>query len=348
MAEKLIGRGQYTLVKLHDGKHMQLHLSCNLPSIQYFSRLTHSFSPDYMLTPLIISPELYFSGSNDNQIAYISKPVWTINNVNPIEFAGVISAFNPYTLTINKNMIDATQMDIEFNCTVTDPDTLLDVNIVAKICFTKQEIENLTPTMILETPNGNFFKNEIHNSLTAVCKLMQGPEEVSYRTKRTWYYMQDNQYTKIEDNLFVYGQGTNTLTVLADFIREQASFKCEIIYNNSIYTEFVTFFKQSDPYILKVESRNGDKMKNGEGIVYCEAHMYRSDIMIPDVEAERMFVFQWKKYNRLSGKQDVNWRNPSTRVIELTKSDINTLSTFMCEVKQQNKTFTYRLPLKFM
>lgn len=344
MAGKLVGRGQYTIVKLHDGKHMQLLLTCNMSTIQHFSRFSHTFSPNYTTTPLTITPELYFSGSDVNQIQHIINPVWKINGESPIKYGGIVSGTSPYTLKIHKNMASYHQLHVTFSCTVIDPDTLLENNMTGQICFTKQEIESLTPTMIMELPKGNLFKNEIHDSLSAVCKLMVGTEQILHGAQYVWYYLHNNQYTKVQDNMFIQGQGTNKIIVLSDFVGKQADFKCEIVYRNITYTEFVSFAKQIDPYTLKVENKNGDKMRNGEGIIYCEAHIYRSGEMLPDELAEEMFVFQWIKCSRLTGEQDITWRNPTTRAIELTKSDIDTLSTFICEVKLKNNTLTYRLP----
>lgn len=348
MAEKPIGRGQYTIVKLHDGKSMQLNLLCNHHHVQYFSRLDHSFSPNYVVDPIVVTPELLFSGATDNQISNISSPEWTINGKKPIEYSGVVSSSLPYTLTINKNLIDTAQLKIEFSGMVKDPDTGLNVKISGSTCFTKQETDNLTPTMILETPDGNFFKNEIFDKLTATCKLMLGSEELTLSTKRKWFCMENGNYVELVDNSYVQGQGTNTLTVCSDYTTDQTSFKCEIEYNKATYTEFVTFFKQVDPYIIKIEMKNGDKMKNGAGVIPCEAHLYRSDVQIPDEEAEKKFIFQWKKYSKLTGQEVTTWRNPAARAIELTKTDIDKLSTFMCEVKEKNNTFTYKLPLKLL
>ncbi len=348
MAGKLVGRGQYTIVKLHDGKSMQLNLLCSQPHIQYFSRLDHTFSPDYVTSPVVITPELLFSGNADNQISNVTSPAWTINGKAPIEYAGIVSSSSPYSLTINKNLVYSPQLKIDFSCMVKDPDTGLSVKISATTCLTKQETDSLTPTMILETPDGNFFKNEIFDKLTATCKLMLGSDELTLSIKRKWYCMVDNNYVELEDNSFVNGQGTNTLTVYSDYIKDQASFKCEIKYNDAIYTEFVTFFKQSDQYVLKIENKNGDKMKNGAGTIQCEAHLYRGDVLVPDEEVEKKFTFQWKKYSKLTGQEVTSWRNPAARAIELTSKDIDKLSTFMCEVKEKNNSFAYRLPLTLL
>jgi len=345
MAGKLVGRGQYTIVKLHDGKHMQLHLACNLSTIQHFSRLSHTFSPNYTVTPLVITPEVYFSGSQTNQNKTITNPVWQINGDSPIRYGGIVSGNAPYSLTIHKNMAVYHQLHITFSCTVIDPDTLMENNMTSQICITKQEIESITPTMIMELPSGNLFKNEIYDSLSAVCKLMIGTEQMLHGVEYVWYHLHNNQYVKVQDNFYIQGQNTNTLTVLSDFVNKQSDFKCEVKYGNTLYTEFVTFAKQIDPYTLTVENKNGDKMRNGEGVIYCEAHIHRSGEMLPDDLAESMFMFQWIKCSRLTGEQDKTWRNPTTRAIELTKSDIDTLSTFICEVKLKNNALTYRLPL---
>ena len=348
--KKPIGRGQYTIVHLHDGKCMQMNLLSNLPTIQHYSLINKNYSPDYTTTPIVITPELYFSGSKDNQISKVKNPVWTINGEAPIQYGGVVKPGPPYSLTINKNMVVTMQLNIVFSCIVTDPDTLLDVKISSDICYSKQDVDGYTPMMMLETPDGNLFKNEIFDSLTAVCKLMVGTKDISTNLKKVWYSTTKNgQYVELKDSFLVNGQGTNTLKVSREHVTSQSLFKCEIYYKDSIYTEFVTFSRQIDPYTLKIENKNGDKMKNGYGVIYCEAHVYRSGQMIPDDKAERMFKFKWRKYNKYTGVLDEDWRSPTTRTVELTSSDIDTLSTFMCELTLNTGTgLPYTLPFNLL
>lgn len=346
MAEsKLVARGQFTLVHLHDGKGMQMYLKCNQPTVQHYSLVTHRYSPDYTNTAVEIVPELYFSGSSDNQIAHIKNTAWTINGQPPIQFGGFAETALPFKLKINKNLTGANQLDIAFSCVVTDPDTKLEITQKASICITKQEIDSFTPMLLLTTPKGTLFKNELYDKLTAECRLMVGSSEIIDGVKHKWYEQQTDGYVPIEDSVFLNGQGTNTLNVVYSHIQKKISYKCEVLYKGSTYTEFVTFSKQSDPYIISIENKNGDKMHNGQGVIYCEAHLSRGGQPVSDELAETMFAFQWKKYKKHSGVQDTSWRNPTTRVIELTKEDIDTLSTFTCEVTAKNNVFPYVLPI---
>lgn len=343
MAGSLVGRGQFTLVKLHDGKSMQLHLQCNHPTVQIYSSQDHSFTPDYAKEPLTITPELFFSGSDTDQIGIVSNPKWTINDGKALEYAGSSSSSSPWTLTVSKNLATAAQLDVEFECDVKDPDTLLTVHIAAHVCIAKSETANPTPTMLLETPDGTFFKNEVFSELTATCKLMIGSESVG--TKYTWYAENKNGvFEEFEDTALLKGQGTDTLTVGIDYVEDEASFKCDVRYAGVTYSEYVTFSRQSDPYTLKIENKNGDKMKNGDGVIYCEAHVYRGDEMVDDTEAEEKFTFRWKRYNKYTGVEDKTW-GKQTRAIELTANDIDKLSTFMCELALKNDGFTYVLPM---
>lgn len=347
MSNKLVGRGQYTLVELHDGKNMQLHLNSNTPFIQSYSLETKKFSPDYSERVLKITPELYFTGATGNQISLIKNPVWKINDKDPIYYGGVVSSSLPYELSINKNMVEYNQLHITFTCVVTDPDTKLDIKISKHISFSKQTIAPLTPTMMLEYPNGCIFKNEIYSELTAVCKLVKGNKDVTSDIEYIWYSVNGDVEKLISNDRLVSGQGTNTLRVSLDYVNSKSEFKCEIRYRGSTYSEYVTFNRQSDPYLLVVENKNGDKMKNGEGVIICEAHLERGKVIVDDTVAESMFNFQWFKYNKYTGEKDVSWRNPVARRIELTKKDIDRLSTFICEVTYKNKNIglPYKLPI---
>ena len=342
---QLLGRGQITLAVLHSGKSMQLLLSCGTPATQFFSRRTKSYVPDYTVQHVVIFPELYFSGTADNQIANVSDMKWTINGGNPIEYGGSALSHAPYSMTINKNMVSSPQLDIRFQCTVTDPDTKLKSKMSADICFTKQETENFTPALRLETPDGILFKNENPKTLKAVCRLFMGSHEVKDRITYSWFELRGKEYVRLEDTAWICGQGTQELTVAFDYIKEKNTFKCEVKFEGTTYSEFVEFARQTDPYILKIENKTGDKMRNGQGVIECEAHLYRSGKMVPDELVDKLFDFKWKKFNKNTGREDTGWRKPVARKIQLNKNDVDRLSTFTCEVAGKSSlAFTYKLP----
>ena len=78
-----ISRGQITIVDLNDAKSLNLYLSVNQPTTQIYNRENSSFVPDYSKTPLVISPELYISGTSTSVINNITgTPKWTITTIN--------------------------------------------------------------------------------------------------------------------------------------------------------------------------------------------------------------------------------------------------------------------------
>lgn len=341
---EIIARNQITIADLKDGKSAQLLLSGNFAYIQLYSLFSREFSPDFSITPLVITPEVYFTGSTQNYINRITVPQWTINGKKAIEYGGVISNTAPYALTINKNLSNVSQLIIEFSCNVTDADSNKALVLKNSICVTKSTLEAQTPVPVIETPYGQLFKNDNFETLSAICYLMVGSHRMDLRTTHTWSKLVDGQYETLTDDIFLKGQGTNTLTVHSDFVKKEESFRCEIVYENKSYFEYVTFFKRDDPYMMKVISRNGDKMRNGQGTILCEAHVFRGNSQLKDNEAEKKFLFLWKKYNKLTGLEDTSWRNPTSRTIELTKNDVDSLSTFICEMQVKNSSFTYKLP----
>lgn len=341
---EIIARSQITVADLKDGKSAQLVLSGNYAYVQQYSLFTKLYSPDYTKKPFIVTPEVYFTGSKENCISRVTLPKWTINGKDIVEYGGVMQNQSPYSLTINNNLSTASQLIIEFSCNITDADTNKVLVLKNSICITKTTLEAQTPIAIIDTPNGNLFKNEIFSELSAICRLMVGAVRMDLRTTYKWSRLVNGQYQEFVDDAFLKGQDTNTLTVHADFVGREESFRCEVTYENNVYREYVSFLKRDDPYMMRVTSKNGDKMKNGEGVILCEAHVSRGDVDIPDSNAEKRFLFNWKKYNKLTGQQDTSWRNPTTRAIELTKDDIDSLSTFICEMKELNNSFIYKLP----
>ena len=143
MAASAIARGQITIVDLNDGKSINLFLSSNQPATQIFNKENSSYNPSYASSPyLVISPEVYVSGSTDNQVAHLlGTPVWKINGSTDLSaFSATAETTSPYTLTIKKNLTSVTQLTIECTVTYVDPETT--AQTVAKALFTVTKVEN--------------------------------------------------------------------------------------------------------------------------------------------------------------------------------------------------------------
>lgn len=97
-----IARGQITIVDLNDGKSINLFLSSNQPATQIFNQENSSYVPNYSETNLVISPEVYVSGTATNQVARLKgTPVWKINGSPTLNnFGATAATTSPYNLTI--------------------------------------------------------------------------------------------------------------------------------------------------------------------------------------------------------------------------------------------------------
>lgn len=343
MASKMVARGWYTLVEMYDGKSMQLTLSCNHPLVQQYDQSEMRYVPDYAADPLVIVPKLHITGKDGDQARYLTDIRWTINGGSVLDYGGVVQNSPTPILIVGNNIFNASSFNIKLVCNVVDPDNGVKTQASADLCVSKQDIGKEMPVMMMSTPNGYLFKNEKFDKLSAVAKLFSGAKDLTEETEITWFLIKQIPVELI-DTEFVSGQGTNTLTVMRESVTDDVTYECRMKYKNSTYSEFATFSKQTDNYTVEIENKNGDKMTNGVGEIYCEAHIYRGKERLSDSEAEKKFNFCWKRYNKRTGELDANWRSPIARKLVLNKDDVNTLSTFICEVTAKNNAFPYTIP----
>ena len=122
-----IARGQITIVDLNDAKSLNMYLSSNLALTQIFNKENSSYTPSWTASPfLVITPELYVSGSTSNVIANLkAAPTYKINDLALASsgFTTVVGATAPYALTIKSNMTSVSQMKVECTGLYVDSDT---------------------------------------------------------------------------------------------------------------------------------------------------------------------------------------------------------------------------------
>ena len=77
----VISRGQITIVDLSDGKSINLYLGSNVALTQIYNKENSTYSPNWSASPfLVITPEVYVTGTPTNQISRLKRPpTWKIN-----------------------------------------------------------------------------------------------------------------------------------------------------------------------------------------------------------------------------------------------------------------------------
>lgn len=348
MAQEIIARGQISIIDLNDAKSLNMYLRSNQPTTQIYNTDNQSFVPDWSNSPyLVITPELYVSGTTADQMSQVkTKPTYTINgSSNLAEFGATVAETSPYALTINKNMVDVSQMRVQVSAIYTDPDVAsFETPVKAEIQFTKTTNAGATIVAIGYTPKGNVFKNDQTATLIAHCDMWRGSKiddtDVSYQ----WYKMTPEGTWEALTSDKAYGctgYNTNELTIPASAVLNYESFKCEITdidsssgtYNTKV-SDILSFFDQSDPYYVEIYSTTGDKILNGVGSTTLTAKVWQAGVCFEDVDAQAKFDFKWKKYFA-SGEQDTSWGTAGVKegnTITVAAAEVSQKATFVCEL----------------
>lgn len=347
MAE-IVARGQISIIDLNDAKSLNMYLRANQPTTQIYNSDNQSYVPSWADSPyLVITPELYVSGTTADQMSQVkTKPTYTINGSTTLsDFGASVADTAPYALTINKNMVDVSQMKIQVSAIYTDPDVAsFETPVKAEIQFTKTTNAGATICAIGYTPKGNVFKNDQTSTLTAHCDMWRGSviddTDVSYQ----WYKMSSTGEWVALTSSAAYGctgYNTNELTIPASAVLNFESFKCEITdtdkssgtYNTKVM-DIVSFFDQSDPYYVEIYSTTGDKILNGQGSTTLMAKVWQAGECFEDADATAKFDFKWKKYSS-SGTQDTSWGTSGVKTgssITVAASEVSQKATFICEI----------------
>lgn len=338
-----IARGQITIVDLNDAKSLNLFLGSNSAATQIYNRDNKSYVPNYPTTPLVITPELYVSGTSSNIIGSAKgAPVWSINGSTTLTtFGGTVGAASPWALTINLNMTTVAQMRIDCTVTYTDPDTGADLTVKASITITKSENAGSLCCAIATCPNGSIFKNNGVTSLKAHCDFWRGGSIDTTNVTYLWQKLVSGVWTNMTSANA--GYNTNEVTIFATDVLNYETFRCEVTdtdpssgQSQTKFYDYVSFSDLSDPYVVEVSSTTGDKIVNGVGSTTLKAVVWQNGLPFSDTDAANKFVFTWKKY-KSDGTQDTTWGDATLHTktgasIVVTAAEITGKGTFVCEL----------------
>lgn len=136
----IVASSQITIVDVNDGKSLQLYLTSTSPKVQIFNPNNGAYTPDWVASKPVITPELYITGTSAN-IANQASYKWYEGDTE------ILSTNTDYTITntagekslrINKNILATKNaITIRGEATWVDPDSGLSVIAVAQLDFSK-------------------------------------------------------------------------------------------------------------------------------------------------------------------------------------------------------------------
>lgn len=335
-----IARGQITIVDLNDGKSINLFLSSNQPATQIFNQENNSYVPNYGAKNLVITPEVYVSGTSTNQVSKLKgTPEWKINGSTAINnFGATAATSSPYALTVKNNLSSATTLTIECTVIYVDPDT--GAETTAKAVYTVTKVINTGQQIraIAYAPNGTVFKNGNVASLKAHCDLWRGSAIDNTNVSYKWQVLDGTWKDITNANAKgITNFTTNEITIPADAVLNFASYKCIITdTDNSSGTkgtsvaDIISFADMSDPYSVDIEALAGTTLTSGNTSTTLKVNVWQNGTLLPDSFFTGL-TCTWQKYNK-GGALDTAWGTGGSktgRTLTVTKAEVQVKATFI-------------------
>lgn len=335
-----IARGQITIVDLNDGKSINLFLSSNQPATQIFNQENSSYVPNYPATNLVISPEVYVSGTATNQVASLKgTPVWKINGSTTLNnFGATAATTSPYNLTIKNNLSNLNALSIECTVIYVDPDT--GAETTAKAVYTVTKVTNTGQSIraIAYAPNGTVFKNGNVASLKAHCDLWRGSAIDNTSVSYKWQVLDGTWKDITTANANgITNFNTNEITIPAASVLNFASYKCIITdtdpssgTRNTSVADIISFADMSDPYSVDIEALAGTTLTSGNTSTTLKVNVWQNGNLLPDSFFTGL-TCTWQKYNK-DGALDNSWGTSGTktgRTLTVTKEEVAVKATYI-------------------
>lgn len=342
-----VARGQITLTDLNDARTCNMFLGANKPLTQVFSQDGQTYAPNYTTgAPLVITPEMYISGVDGNQIAAVaSAPTWTIDDGSgpktPAQFGGATvdagTTATPYALKITKNMGAAKQWHIVCEATWTDSVTNLSVKVKSDITFTKN-VNNGSLAYARIDPSSLVFKKvggvDTPATITLTPVLVRGgdddttPKDAKPFTAQWFKQGSGTPISGTADGTI--DANTFALTIKPEHVVNVQTYICKITdtyaaggTNGKTFKDAVTIADMTDPYSVEITSSNGKTFKNGTGGTVLTAR-----VNCGGGEVTSGITYQW--YKTPDGGVEAAVNGATGKTLNVNASDISVKATYTC------------------
>lgn len=342
-----ISFGSFTITDFNDSISLSGYISSNLSKYQIYSPDNDSYEPDWSVTNLVLTPELYITSMPNNIIenAGVQSVKWYKDSESsPISTGGAfeLSGSKSHILTVKSNILSSLN-GVTFTCVIVYNDSTTGLSLTHKmdISLTKVSSGGGIADALATTPHGNIFKNSSIESLTAECFLWKGSKKDETNVSYQWYAQdtgEDDGWLLLTDTPNKYtGVKTSTITVYASAVLNVQVFKCVITDTDTEqeYQDYVSFVDLSDPIQCIIESTGGDVFKNGAGSTTLKARLFQAGVEIDS--AGTKYTYKWYKYDKDSelvpdfGGSGTNYKTGKT--LSVGASDVDVKSTFKVEVE---------------
>lgn len=339
MSNKILSRGQITIVDLNDAKQISMILQVKNPS-QMYNPDTKVYTPNFTADKNTVTPKVYVTGSGQNMVNALTSIEYDINGTKLQAgksaegySVGAISA--GAVLTIASNIISNT-LNINVKATYHDILTNIDTVLEAQTQVIKSTSAGALLQVVLTQPKGNSFETNI-TELTAHAECYRGGVLDTSIQKLQWQKLNfaNGLFEDISTGVETSG-GQSILTVHADDVLNVQTYKVIATDDGQTSEAIVTFEDRTDPYELVLHAPKGNVIVNGKGEVDINAEVWQNGVKLEDASAQTpKFFYTWTKYNKAGARENFTGTSSPTKTgnpLKVLAADVDQKATFVCEV----------------
>ena len=268
---------QVTFIDLTDSRSLNVNIACNLPTTQIYNASDNTYTPNWSITPLQLTPQVYL-GSTKLKVEDVGLSIqWKRQEGvdNPTILVTGESVSNG-VLTVQQNTLStSTSGFLTYICTA----TYNDMEVVARVSF------NLTSqvqgpqgkagiTYQLYAPNGYLLSQDL-DSLTLDTFAYDGDTQITIGATYVWSKQENNEWVIIEE------QTGTQLIITKDDILKSKSYKCDMTYKGLTYSATATIQDKNDIYNSVLCISSNTQSSSGENYWVLYSLIY-SDVVEVD------------------------------------------------------------------
>jgi hypothetical protein len=298
-----------------------------------------TYTPDFITTPLTLTPSLFVAGSSSDIMASgtnVQSVSWKrkANNQtgeNDLSAGETIGAAFPKALTIASQPFSASVFSVEYICTIVyrDPATALDLMYKNSVTIQKvSEGNNIAIAEVTAEP-GLAFKNGQPDSITLDAHLYRGATKDTSNLTYLWEKLVSGTWTAIS------GATGATYVVSASMVASLQQFRVTIndtVAGDSYTSDPVTVLDFNDPIQVVIESSGGMVFKNGVGTSTLTAKLFQNGVEIDTGGAGHTYT--WTLLDKDGSVRTFADASASKtgKSIAVGTSDVDVKSTFVCTI----------------
>lgn len=178
-------------------------------------------------------------------------------------------------------------------------------------------------TFTIYAPNGTVFVNG-SGTLTIATQAYQGSTAITSGATYVWKKYSGGSWSTIS------GQTGSSLTVAGSTVTGMASYQCVMTYGGKTYQDVITLTDKTDNYQATIDSTGGNIFKNTVGSSTLTCRLWQNG---QEVDADGTgHTYAWTRMDKDGTALDEDGPWKTGKSITVTGADVDTKTTFVCEV----------------